>query len=381
MSDAEFRALFTRFDPSVEQEFVEQLLAEIDHVIGPPGQADAALAGGERAYLFEPPDHQMVAFARPRAQRRRAIAVLAAVAAVIVVTVAVAVTRPSAHHQPEPLAPTHLPRPASRPQLYWLDQAGIGRSNLDGTDIVHNFIPFDVVGGVFNVAGPCGMAVDRKYVYWIVRTSSQGSQVARAKRDRTGLDTTFITDLVGPQCLAVDSAHIYWTTDWQTIGRANLDGTGVNQGFIHNFPDEPSGLAVDGAHIYWANANAATIGRANIDGTGVNQAFIGLGSFGEGVVVDGAHIYWGSADGTIGRANLDGTGVNNSLISRPGVPFPLPCAQGGVYLYWVSGATTQQQGPGSNTIGRARLDGTDVQPDFLTSSGPLESAPGCAIGP
>ena len=37
-----------------------------------------------------------------------------------------------------------------------------------------------------------------------------------------------------------------------TIGRANLDGTGVNQGFIGAGTD-PCGVAVDGAHVYWAN--------------------------------------------------------------------------------------------------------------------------------
>jgi transglutaminase-like putative cysteine protease len=114
MSDAEFYALFARFEPSVEPEFVEQLLAEIDHVLGPRGQADTGSAEAERAYLSEPSDHQMVAFARPRAPRRRAIAVLAIVAAVIAVAVAVAVARPGAHPRPSPVAPAHLPpSPAS----------------------------------------------------------------------------------------------------------------------------------------------------------------------------------------------------------------------------------------------------------------------------
>jgi hypothetical protein len=33
-------------------------------------------------------------------------------------------------------------------------------------------------------------------------------------------------------------------------------------------------VAVDGQHIYWANSSANTIGEANVDGTGVNQNFI-----------------------------------------------------------------------------------------------------------
>ena len=34
------------------------------------------------------------------------------------------------------------------------------------------------------------------------------------------------------------------------------------------------GVAVDAAHVYWANTLARTIGRANLDGTGVDQSFI-----------------------------------------------------------------------------------------------------------
>jgi len=37
-------------------------------------------------------------------------------------------------------------------------------------------------------------------------------------------------------------------------------------------------LTVDGAHVYWANSKSGTIGRANTDGTGVNEFFISAGS-------------------------------------------------------------------------------------------------------
>ena len=33
-------------------------------------------------------------------------------------------------------------------------------------------------------------------------------------------------------------------------------------------------MAVDGTSIYWANQTPGTIGRANLDGTDVNQSFI-----------------------------------------------------------------------------------------------------------
>src|SRR5689334_22504129 len=52
-----------------------------------------------------------------------------------------------------------------------------------------------------------------------------------------------------------------------TIGRANNDGTAVNQTFISG-ASEPTGVAVDAAHVYWFNEVGRSIGRANLDGTG-----------------------------------------------------------------------------------------------------------------
>ena len=75
-------------------------------------------------------------------------------------------------------------------------------------------------------------------------------------------------------------------------------------------------------HLYWTNLNADTIGRANLDATGLTQSFI-TGSTGPvGVAVDADHVYWtNSITGTIGRASLDGTGANQSFITGANVPF------------------------------------------------------------
>ena len=61
----------------------------------------------------------------------------------------------------------------------------------------------------------------------------------------------------------------YWTTG---IGRADLDGTGVNG--PSSPPDLPLGVAVDRFGIYWTNSGSDTIGRANLDGdpSSVNQS-------------------------------------------------------------------------------------------------------------
>ena len=96
-------------------------------------------------------------------------------------------------------------------------------------------------------------------------------------------------------------------------------------------------MAISGGYVYWTNyvykeSAGGTIGRAKLDGTGVNQSFLGgdLGDFNPaGVTVAAGHIYWSntcmnSSDrNTIGRANLDGTGVNRSLISGANNPIGL----------------------------------------------------------
>jgi hypothetical protein len=401
MSDAEFRALFARFDQEAEPrpESVERLLAEIDRIVGSPGASpdqpdsgvDATTARDgsppEGAYLVEEKDHGPLAFARARLHRRHVIAALATAAAIIVVTVAVVVTRPGSHRQPNPVAPspTTVPQPLpvvpppsptaiAQPQLYWEDANGIGRANLDGTGITRQLIPV----GAHALCGGT-IAADRNYVYW---TNLRG--IARAMRDGTGVDQSFIT--TSPyvtQCVAVDGAHVYWTsvlgadsTSPQiAIGRANLDGTGVQESFIS--VAAAFCLAVDGAHIYWSGGKG--MGRANLDGTGINQAFI-PNAFGC-VVDDGAHLYWPGGKGIV-RANLDGTGVNDSFIT-PGGSGALPCAHDSTYLYWLGSVGPRPSaqpplGTGLVSVGRARLDGTGAQDGFITG---LTSASGCAIGP
>ena len=71
---------------------------------------------------------------------------------------------------------------------------------------------------------------------------------------------------------------IYWTNIISnTIGRANLDGTGVNESFVSGATGLPYGIAVDGTYIYWSGISSNAIGRTNLDGTGANPSFISGG--------------------------------------------------------------------------------------------------------
>jgi hypothetical protein len=153
--------------------------------------------------------------------------------------------------------------------------------------------------------------------------------------DGTSVDDRFITGLAIPRSPAFQSAspcgvavaghYIYWRYAAEsrkpaTIGRANLDGTGVNKRFITGVANGSCGIAVAGGTIYWTNGGF--VARANLDGIGVNRRFIRTPGGACGVAVYRGHIYWGqSADDhahpitTIGRANLDGSDVDNQFIT------------------------------------------------------------------
>jgi hypothetical protein len=158
--------------------------------------------------------------------------------------------------------------------VYWNTLNGsIGRANLDGTSIDPSFIP--------GVAAAYGVAVDRAHVYWTAFNA-----VGRANLDGTGVDRGFIPvdPRVDQACgVAVDSGHIYWANALGTVARANLDGTGRDEAFIRAAPARSltCGVAVDAAHVYWAHFAIDApdtfndgIGRANLDGSGVNQTLI-----------------------------------------------------------------------------------------------------------
>jgi len=210
------------------------------------------------------------------------------------------------------------------------------------------------------------------HIYW-----STGSSIGRANLDGTGVDEDFITGTCGSFGLAVDDSYLYWVNaECHSIGRANTDGTGTDQDFITgldlagSYPAKPGGLAIDAASIYWYMAGVApwnntygatNIGHANIDGSGAEEQFWMIGfipAIGQGVAVDNAHIYF-AGNSTIGRRNLDGSGYNGQFIYLGYAP--LQIAVDGEHIYWTALFL--------NSIGRANLDGTGVNQNFITGAG------------
>jgi hypothetical protein len=191
------------------------------------------------------------------------------------------------------------------------------------------------------------------FVYWANNTT-----LGRANLDGSGVNQNLVAAGLGIAGMAVDGQHSYWTNPFGTIGRANLDGSGADISFITG-ASFPQGVAVDGQHIYWANNQKDAIARANLDGSGVDQTFITGANLPEGVAVDGQHIYWTNLEGTIGRANLDGSGVDQDFITSPG--FLWGVAVDGQHIYW----TDDNDAVNSSTIGRANLDGSGVDESFI----------------
>src|SRR5947209_6345564 len=156
---------------------------------------------------------------------------------------------------------------------------------------------------------------------------------------------------------ASDPGFIFWATKAGAIGRANLDGSAINEGLVRTA--NAHGVAVDRQHVYWTGnvpGSEGTIGRASWNGNDVKQDFISAGGAPYRLVLDARHVYWTDPQrNAIGRAKLDGTDVQPNFITLGGPPFGV--AVDGQHIYW-----TAQNFPG---VGRANLDGTGVNQDFI----------------
>ena len=299
----------------------------------------------------------------PRPANQLAVVAILVVAAIVAGVLATGALR---HSQTAPGGITPL-------RIYWANSGfgtgtTIGRANVDGTGVTQRFIT--------GARAPWDVAVDGSHVYW---ANNANGTIGRANLDGTAVNQSFIIGAQAPSGVAVDGAHIYWsnagtngcepqaTCAGSTIGRANLDGTGVNQAFITG-AKAPLHIAIDSNYLYWANHGGTSVGRANLDGTGVNQNFVETSGNPAGLAVDGSYIYW-NTDSGFGRANLDGSSVNPSFIM---VGYSAGIALDSTHIFWGHFDT------GIDVIGRANLDGTGVNESFISGG----NAPtGVAVAP
>ena len=117
------------------------------------------------------------------------------------------------------------------------------------------------------------------------------------------------------------------------------------------------------AYIYFGNYGTGSVGRFNQnDPSDGRFDFIPNGSgvgVDSGVAVDSTYIYWTDLPtGRIGRATLDGTNVNPNFITAAGLPTAV--AVNDRFIYWTDQIVPQ-------AIGRARIDGdpSSVNQSFI----------------
>jgi virginiamycin B lyase len=194
--------------------------------------------------------------------------------------------------------------------------------------------------------------------------------IGRANLDGTEVNQTFITGASDPSGLDVDAEYIYWTNEYGTeaIGRSGLDGTGVDDSFITPMPTVfgPADVAVDADYVYWTNHHdfpSYSIGRANLDGTDADQSFITTDTpYPSALAIDAEHVYWTSTNAIV-RANIDGSGVEPHFID---LPYPY-----GAYGLAVDSGNIYWTNFSYGTVGRANLDGSGVDQSFITGLNPL----------
>jgi virginiamycin B lyase len=248
-----------------------------------------------------------------------------------------------------PVALSHAP--SARAAVYWGNGGAIGAANLDGRLRMHGYFRPD-----YPTFGPISaVAVSPDYLYWsgafgIGRLPLYGPEIAetlvRAGPVVTGL--------------AVDGSHLYWTTlNGTSIGRANLDGSDQLPQFIPDI-EKPCGVAVDGSFVYWGDL--FRVGRARLDGSGVEKNFISTDPA-CGVAVDRNYLYWGDAGGpAIMRAPLGGKGAE---ALTEGIGSVSALAVDGGHVYWT--ADTEGVAPQA-AIGRVGLAGDSPEPNWLTTN-------------
>ena len=210
--------------------------------------------------------------------------------------------------------------------VFWNGAGTIGRVGNDGSEPLQSFIPG---------AETAPIAVDADHLWYTTTVEDDfGADFAR----RTDLDggegillpDGFLQQSTSNGIGASDGEHIYWV-DNGGIGRAALDGSGSEPGYIPAPGPEIGGIAVYDNYVYWTDYEGGfgdEIGRANLSTKLVEPEYINFEAVVEaagpgGIAVDDQGIYWvmdpefgGKYAGDIAHAGFGGSAVIDAL---PGV--------------------------------------------------------------
>lgn len=252
-------------------------------------------------------------------------------------------------------------------RLYWTSPStsAIGSAERSGTGVnlalldTHSFSPGGIDGGVVS---------DGTYLYW---PDPESHAIGRTKVDGTNVEPRFITGLPfqgawgdSVRSLIIAGPYLFWRNPSNTIGRAKLDGSDIRPNHIAS--GHGDGLASDGTYLYFIGPDGPAgrhIGRANLDGTGINDTFIALAAdmWVSEIAATASNLFWVGTDDDIWRANLNGTGQTKIVTTTNQVG---ALAANGTHIFWAedpNGAAVKIQ--------RATTSGASISSAFVTGSG------------
>ena len=256
----------------------------------------------------------------------------------------------------------------------------IGRADLNGPGPASNVVQDCITGAWYprgiDVEGSYAYwtnATDKPYppVGSLATTSVGRADISSTcAAARTDADQLFKENLANGD-IAVTATHIYLSFQdaggTGGIGFFNIaDGSpagpapsayDISLGAL----DAPAALASDGSHLYWTHRDAnSTIGRANFDGSGIDDTFVTGLTAPTGIAVgtgaDAGHLYWstiavgGSRGKDLYRYDA-GSGDLTDLTYAPDEAFGaevrgvLGASDDGSYVYFVANADLDGDGP------------------------------------
>ncbi len=202
-------------------------------------------------------------------------------------------------------------------------------------------------------------------------------RIGRANLDGSGVNPNFIT--TGGQQPAGCRRHRQFrdllvnnTGLNDTIGHANADGSNPVSNFISTSAGV-CGIAADQSFVYWLDNSAFRIGRAPVSGGSPEPNFITLpsGSAGCGIAVDPSFLYWAAAIGRQRQRRARAGGRrrgrrqlhpqrHSSIRSSRRRPAVNP-----QYVFWSNPSPSF----GSGAIGRANINGSSPNPSLIPGVG------------
>lgn len=149
-------------------------------------------------------------------------------------------------------------------------------------------------------------------IYFSDFTNSDNGRIFRM--DTTGANVEeLVSGIDDPYSIVLNltGGKMYWADDAGNVGRANLDGTGVEKEFIHVADGQMRGIGYSSKKdmIFFYEVNNEDLYAAKSDGTGV--AKIIEGAYGYGIFVDDVNgkLYYEDRNiPAIMQSNLDGSG-------------------------------------------------------------------------